>query len=164
MKRYKLNQFLQLTLVGHMKKVVLHIHLWKTRYRYIHEKQDIVVVSFISHRIKQWYRNRKTFCKYQYSHDIETLLHSAGGHQGSRKAHQADNENVALAFPCEIFVCVYSNWSNAIHYGYFSVNLYFLLTAHRRTVWQIKVFFLNGRNHSTAITHGEQYYSLLNIT
>ena len=51
-----------------------------------------VVVSFISDRIQQWYRNRKTFCKYQYSHDIETLLHSAGGHQGSRKAHQADNQ------------------------------------------------------------------------
>ena len=52
----------------------------------------VEVVSFISDRIQQWYRNRKTFCKYQYSHDIETLLHSAGGHQGSRKAHQADNQ------------------------------------------------------------------------
>ena len=54
--------------------------------------EAIIVVSFISDRIQQWYRNRKTFCKYQYSHDIETLLHSAGGHQGSRKAHQADNQ------------------------------------------------------------------------
>ena len=34
----------------------------------------------------------KTFCKYQYSHDIEALLHPAGGHQGSRKAHQANNQ------------------------------------------------------------------------
>ena len=41
----------------------------------------LLVVSFFSDRIQQWYRNRKTFCKYQYSHDIETLLHSAGGHQ-----------------------------------------------------------------------------------
>ena len=52
----------------------------------------IVVVSCISDRIQQCCRNRKTFCKYKYSQDIETLLYCAGGHQGSRKAHQADNQ------------------------------------------------------------------------
>ena len=67
---------------------------WKKSPNHAHIKHayEVVVVSFISDRIQQWYRNRKTFCKYQYSHDIETLLHSAGGHQGSRKAHQADNQ------------------------------------------------------------------------
>ena len=33
----------------------------------------------------------KTLRKYKNAHDIETLLHSAGVHQGSRKAHQAGN-------------------------------------------------------------------------
>ena len=28
-----------------------------------------------------------------HMHDIETLLYSAGGHQGSRKAHPAGNQN-----------------------------------------------------------------------
>ena len=51
----------------------------------------ILVVSFISDRIQQRYGNRRK-CKYQHSHDIDTLLHFAGGHQGSRKAHQADNQ------------------------------------------------------------------------
>ena len=55
----------------------------------------VVVVSFISHRIHQWYKNIKTFIKYQYSHGIVTLLHFAGGHRGSRKAHPADN-NIIL--------------------------------------------------------------------
>ena len=33
---------------------------------------------------------KKTLYKYQYSLDVETLLHSAGGNQGSRSAHQAE--------------------------------------------------------------------------
>ena len=37
---------------------------------------------------------QKTLCKYKNTHDIETLLHSAGSHQESRKrkAHQAGNQ------------------------------------------------------------------------
>ena len=53
-----------------------------------------VVVCVISDRIKQWYRNRKDFVNTRNVPNIETLLHSAGGHQESRKAHQADNQNV----------------------------------------------------------------------
>ena len=34
-------------------------------------------------------QEQKTLCKYKSTHNIITLLHSAGGHQGSRKAHQA---------------------------------------------------------------------------
>ena len=49
-----------------------------------------VIVSFISGRI-QWYRNRKHFVNTRNAHNIKTLLLSAGGHQGSRKAHQAGN-------------------------------------------------------------------------
>ena len=73
-------------------KPTIVTNLWKMVPQLIYL---VVVASFISDRIQQWYRNRKTFCKYQYSHDIETLLHSAGGHQGSRKA-QADNQNYNL--------------------------------------------------------------------
>ena len=52
----------------------------------------VAVVSFISDRLQQWCKNRKKINKYQYLHDIETLLHSLGGHQGSRKAKQTDNQ------------------------------------------------------------------------
>ena len=38
--------------------------------------------------------NNDTKIEKQYSHDIETLLHSAGGHQGSRKAHLADKKSM----------------------------------------------------------------------
>ena len=66
----------------------------------------VVVISLISDRIQQWYRNRKTFCKYQYSHDIETLLHSADGYQGTRKAHHADNQNQNICwFSITVLVC-----------------------------------------------------------
>ena len=46
---------------------------------------------FISDRIQQWCRNRKHFVNTRNAHNIETVLHSAGGPQGSRKAHQAGN-------------------------------------------------------------------------
>ena len=39
----------------------------------------VVVVSCISKRIQQWYKNRKTFCKYQYSHDIEAFCWWSSG-------------------------------------------------------------------------------------
>ena len=70
-----------------------------------HHVKVVVVVSFISDRIQQWYRSRKTFCKYQYSHDIDTLLHSAGGHQGRHKAHEADNHWEILQIDDVIFIC-----------------------------------------------------------
>ena len=59
------------------------------------------VVGFISDRIQQWYRHRygKTLFNYQYSHDTETLLHSTGRHQGSHKAHQADNQTYVIFLP-----------------------------------------------------------------
>ena len=34
-------------------------------------------------------QEQKTLCKYQYAYDNGILLHSADGHQGSHKAHQA---------------------------------------------------------------------------
>ena len=37
-------------------------------------------------------QEQKAFCKYKNAHDIETLLHSDGGHQGSHQAHQADKQ------------------------------------------------------------------------
>ena len=41
--------------------------------------KPVVVVSFISNRIQQWYRNTKHFVNTRNAHNIETLLHSAGG-------------------------------------------------------------------------------------
>ena len=49
------------------------------------------VVRFITDRIPQGYRSRKHFVNTRNAHNIEPLLHSAGGHQGSHKAHQAGN-------------------------------------------------------------------------
>ena len=37
-------------------------------------------------------QKHKTLCEYKHAHDIEILLHSAGCHQGSCKAHQAGNQ------------------------------------------------------------------------
>ena len=37
-------------------------------------------------------QEQKTLCKYRNAYNIETLMHSAGGHQGSPKAHQAGNQ------------------------------------------------------------------------
>ena len=45
--------------------------------------------NFISDRIQQWYRNRKHFGNTKMH---MTLKHSAGGHQGSQKAHQAGKQ------------------------------------------------------------------------
>ena len=36
-------------------------------------------------------QEQKTLCKCKNAHDVKTLLHSAVGHQGYRKAHQAGN-------------------------------------------------------------------------
>ena len=52
----------------------------------------VVVVCFISDRIQQWYKNRKHYVNTRNAHNIETLLHSAAGHRGSREAHQAGNQ------------------------------------------------------------------------
>ena len=41
-------------------------------------------------------QEEKTLCEYQYSHDIETLLHSAGVHHEGRKPYQADNQMLVL--------------------------------------------------------------------
>ena len=38
-------------------------------------------------------QQQKILCKYKNAHDIVRLLHSAGGHQGSCKAHQAGNQH-----------------------------------------------------------------------
>ena len=52
---------------------------------------SVVVVSFISDNITM-IQEQKTICKYKNAPDIETLEYSAGGHQGSSKAHQAGNQ------------------------------------------------------------------------
>ena len=53
--------------------------------------------KFASNRIQQWYRNRKHFSNTRNAH--KTLLHSAGGHQGSRKAHQSGNQEKWIIQP-----------------------------------------------------------------
>ena len=37
-------------------------------------------------------QKQKTLCEYKHAHDIKILLHSAGGHQETCKAHQAGNQ------------------------------------------------------------------------
>ena len=56
--------------------------------------ERVVVVSLISERIQHWYISRKHFVNTRNAHNIETLLHSAGGHRGSRKAHPAGNQKI----------------------------------------------------------------------
>ena len=67
-------------------------------------------------------QEQKTLCKYRNAHNIETLLHSAGGHHGRHKAYQAGNQNryqdicrdnyaegsacaVMTSFGCQIHKC-----------------------------------------------------------
>ena len=69
-----------------------HPRYWSTYPALFRRATVVVVVSFISDRIQQWYRNRKHFVVTRNAHNIETLLYSAGGHQESCKAHQAGNQ------------------------------------------------------------------------
>ena len=41
---------------------------------------------------------------------IKALLHPAGGHQGSHKAHQAGNQKIDSIYQCQVFNQVANTW------------------------------------------------------
>ena len=72
----------------------------------------VVEVRFISDRVRQWFRNRKHFVNTRNAYDIKTLLHSVGGHKGSRKARRAGNQIMLTG------LWIYCHMCHIVWHGY----------------------------------------------